>query len=157
MTPAINILKKKKIPHTLHSFTHDPASGSYGEEVVAKLSFAPERVFKTIIIALDGDPKKLAGAIVPVTGFVDLKKSAKAAKAKKAAMADPREAERATGYITGGISPVGQKKRIPLFLHESALSWKTILVSAGKRGLELELAPKDLSAAAGVKPADILK
>lgn len=149
MTPAINLLKKKKIKHNVHSFKHDPNFGAYGDEVVEKLGFEAERVFKTIIVALDGNGKNLCGAIVPVTGLTDLKHVAKAAGAKKAAMADPKEAERATGYVTGGISPVGHKKRIPLLLDAQAMDHPTIMVSGGKRGLELELAPEDLIAATG--------
>lgn len=157
MTPAINLLKKKKIKHNVHSFKHDPNFGAYGDEVVEKLGFEAERVFKTIIVALDGNGKNLCGAIVPVTGLTDLKHVAKAAGAKKAAMADPKEAERATGYITGGISPVGHKKRIPLLLDAQAMDHTTIMVSGGKRGLELELAPEDLIAATGAKVASIHK
>ncbi|BCS96012.1 Cys-tRNA(Pro)/Cys-tRNA(Cys) deacylase [Desulfoluna limicola] len=157
MTPAINLLKKKKIKHNVHSFKHDPNFGAYGDEVVEKLGFEAERVFKTIIVALDGNGKNLCGAIVPVTGLTDLKHVAKAAGAKKAAMADPKEAERATGYITGGISPVGHKKRIPLLLDAQAMDHPTIMVSGGKRGLELELAPEDLIAATGAKVASIHK
>ena len=157
VTPAINLLKKKKIKHNVHSFKHDPSVGSYGDEVVAKLGFEADRVFKTIIVALDGNGKNLCGAIVPVTGLTDLKHVAKAAGAKKAAMADPKEAERATGYITGGISPVGHKKRIPLILDAQAMGHATIMVSAGKRGLELELAPQDLILATGATVASIHK
>lgn len=157
MTPAINLLKKKKIKHNVHSFKHDPNFGAYGDEVVEKLGFEAERVFKTIIVALDGNGKNLCGAIVPVTGLTDLKHVAKAAGAKKAAMADPKEAERATGYVTGGISPVGHKKRIPLLLDAQAMDHPTIMVSGGKRGLELELAPDDLIAATGAKVASIHK
>jgi len=157
LTPAINLLKKKKIKHNVHSFKHDPNFGAYGDEVVEKLGFEAERVFKTIIVALDGNGKNLCGAIVPVTGLTDLKHVAKAAGAKKAAMADPKEAERATGYITGGISPVGHKKRIPLLLDAQAMDHTTIMVSGGKRGLELELAPEDLIAATGAKVASIHK
>ena len=157
MTPGIKLLKKKKISHTVHSFKHDPNVGAYGDEVVEKLGFAPERVFKTIIVALDGNGKNLCGAIVPVTGLTDLKQVAKAAGAKKAAMADPKEAERATGYVTGGISPVGHKKRIPLLLDAQALDHPTIMVSGGKRGLEIELSAKDLMAATGATMAAIHK
>jgi len=157
LTPAINLLKKKKIKHNVHSFKHDPNFGAYGDEVVEKLGFEAERVFKTIIVALDGNGKNLCGAIVPVTGLTDLKHVAKAAGAKKAAMADPKEAERATGYVTGGISPVGHKKRIPLLLDAQAMDHTTIMVSGGKRGLELEIAPEDLIATTGAKVASIHK
>lgn len=157
MTPGIKLLKKKKIKHTVHSFKHDPNFGAYGDEVVEKLGFPAERVFKTIIVALDGNAKNLCGAIVPVTGLTDLKHVAKAAGAKKAAMADPKEAERATGYITGGISPVGHKKRIPLLLDAQAMEQPTIMVSGGRRGLEIELSPQDLIAATGATVASIHK
>ncbi|MGY5749076.1 Cys-tRNA(Pro) deacylase [Vibrio antiquarius] len=144
MTPAINLAKKKKIPHTIHQYEHDPRADSYGLEAAEVLGQDPKTVFKTLLLCLNGEPKNLAVAIIPVDQKLNLKLAAKAAKGKKADMADPEIAQKTTGYVVGGISPLGQKKALPTFLHESAAEQDTICVSAGKRGLEIELAPKDL-------------
>lgn len=144
MTPAINLAKKKKIPHTIHQYEHDPRADSYGLEAAEVLGQDPKTVFKTLLFCLNGEPKNLAVAIIPVDQKLNLKLAAKAAKGKKADMADPEIAQKITGYVVGGISPLGQKKALPTFLHESAAEQDTICVSAGKRGLEIELAPKDL-------------
>ncbi|EGQ7761233.1 Cys-tRNA(Pro) deacylase [Vibrio alginolyticus] len=144
MTPAINLAKKKKIPHTIHQYEHDPRADSYGLEAAEVLGQDPKTVFKTLLFCLNGEPKNLAVAIIPVDQKLNLKLAAKAAKGKKADMADPEIAQKTTGYVVGGISPLGQKKALPTFLHESALEQDTICVSAGKRGLEIELAPRDL-------------
>ncbi|ACY52355.1 Cys-tRNA(Pro) deacylase [Vibrio diabolicus] len=144
MTPAINLAKKKKIPHTIHLYEHDPRADSYGLEAAEVLGQDPKTVFKTLLFCLNGEPKNLAVAIIPVDQKLNLKLAAKAAKGKKADMADPEIAQKTTGYVVGGISPLGQKKALPTFLHESAAEQDTICVSAGKRGLEIELAPKDL-------------
>ncbi|MEW4344131.1 Cys-tRNA(Pro) deacylase [Vibrio diabolicus] len=141
MTPAINLAKKKKIPHTIHQYEHDPRADSYGLEAAEVLGQDPKTVFKTLLFCLNGEPKNLAVAIIPVDQKLNLKL---AAKGKKADMADPEIAQKTTGYVVGGISPLGQKKALPTFLHESAAEQDTICVSAGKRGLEIELAPKDL-------------
>ena len=144
MTPAINLAKKKKVTHTIHQYEHDPRADSYGLEAAEVLGQDPKKVFKTLLFCLNGEPKNLAVAIIPVDQKLNLKLAAKAAKGKKADMADPEIAQKTTGYVVGGISPLGQKKALPTFLHESAAEQDTICVSAGKRGLEIELAPRDL-------------
>lgn len=144
MTPAINLAKKKKVTHTIHQYEHDPRADSYGLEAAEVLGQDPKKVFKTLLFCLNGEPKNLAVAIIPVDQKLNLKLAAKAAKGKKADMADPEIAQKTTGYVVGGISPLGQKKALPTFLHESATEQGSICVSAGKRGLEIELAPKDL-------------
>lgn len=146
MTPAINLAKKKKIAHTIHEYQHDPRATSYGLEAAQVLGQDPKKVFKTLLFCLNGEAKNLAVAIIPVDQKLNLKLAAKAANAKKADMADPEIAQKITGYVVGGISPLGQKKALPTFLHFSAESQNTICVSAGKRGLEIELAPQDLLA-----------
>ncbi|MBF8999457.1 Cys-tRNA(Pro) deacylase [Vibrio nitrifigilis] len=145
MTPAINLAKKKKIVHTVHQYEHDPNAESYGEEAAELLGEDPKTVFKTLLFCLNGEEKHLAVAVIPVDHRLNLKLAAKAAKAKKAEMANPTIAEKTTGYVVGGISPLGQKKSLPTFIHESAKALDTMCVSAGKRGLEIELAPADLA------------
>ena len=117
---------------------------SYGLEAADKLGVSPAQVFKTLVVSLDG--KQLAVGIVPVDCQLGLKQIAKAAGAKKAAMAAPEAVERSTGYVLGGVSPLGQKKRLPTFIDASAKAWPTLYVSAGRRGLEIELSPDDLAA-----------
>ena len=126
-----------------HTYAHDPKHESYGLEAAEALGLAPATVFKTLVADVDG---KLTVAIVPVEHQLDLKALAKAVSGKKAQMADVKHAERTTGYVAGGISPLGQKKRLPTVLDESALEQPTIHVSGGRRGLEIELAPADLLA-----------
>ena len=144
MTPAINTAKKAGIPFEIHEYHHDAAAESYGPEAAEKLGVAAEQVFKTLVVTLDG--KALAVAIVPVTMQLGLKQIAKAAGAKKAVMGMPAEVERATGYVLGGVSPLGQKKHLATYIDASAASFGTIFVSAGRRGLEIELTPSDLAA-----------
>ncbi|CAK4068981.1 Cys-tRNA(Pro) deacylase [Vibrio sp. MarTm2] len=146
MTPAINLAKKKKVPHVIHQYEHDPRADSYGLEAAEVLGQDPAKVFKTLLFSVNGDAKNLAVAIIPVAQKLNLKQAAKAAKAKKAEMANPDIAQKTTGYVVGGISPLGQKKALPTFIHNSAEALETMCVSAGKRGLEIELAPKDLAA-----------
>ena len=146
MTPAINLAKKRKIPHTVHQYQHDPSCKSYGLEAAEVLGQDPTTVFKTLLFCINGEPKNLAVAIIPVAEKLNLKAAAKAMKAKKADMADPDIAQKTTGYVVGGISPLGQKKALPTFIDITAKHQATVCVSAGKRGLEIELAPKDLAA-----------
>lgn len=143
MTPAINSAKHAGIAFQIHEYHHDAATSSYGLEAAEKLGVAAERVFKTLVVKLDSG--QLAVGIVPVNGQLGLKQIAKAAGAKKAAMAVPDEVERTTGYVLGGVSPLGQKKRLPTFIDTSAQLFSTIYVSAGRRGLEIELSPSDLA------------
>ncbi|MFJ8964077.1 Cys-tRNA(Pro) deacylase [Lentzea sp. NPDC102401] len=140
-TPATALLDKQRVAHTLHSYEHDPRHESYGLEAAEALGLVPGRVFKTLVAEVDG---KLAVGIVPVTGQLDLKGLAAALKGKRAKMALVADAERATGYVAGGISPLGQKKRLPVALDESALQFETVFCSAGRRGLEVEITPTDL-------------
>ncbi|MFA0567771.1 Cys-tRNA(Pro) deacylase [Vibrio gallaecicus] len=145
MTPAINLAKKKKISHKVHQYDHDPSHDSYGLEAVEALGQDPKRVFKTLLFCLNGEPKNLAVAVIPVDQKLNLKLAAKAGGGKKAEMANPDIAQKTTGYVVGGISPLGQKKALPTFIHESAKELETVCVSAGKRGLEIELTPNDLA------------
>jgi Cys-tRNA(Pro)/Cys-tRNA(Cys) deacylase len=140
-TPATVVLEKAGAAFTVHPYEHDPAAASYGEEAAQALGVAPERVFKTLVADVDG---ALTVAVVPVTGSLDLKALASATGGKRAAMADPAAAERTTGYVRGGISPLGQRKRLRTVVDSSALDHTTVFVSAGKRGLDVELAPQDL-------------
>ncbi len=143
MTPAINAAKKAKIKYTVHEYDHDPAAPSFGVEAAEKLGVPPERVFKTLVVDAGGG---LAVAVVPVMLKLDLKGMAKALKAKKVTMADVKVVERTTGYVVGGVSPLGQKKRLPTVIDSSAEAGDTLFVSGGRRGLDIELAPADLAA-----------
>lgn len=151
-TTATIALERARIPFKVHEYVHDPRHDSFGVEASEALGIAPERVFKTLIAEVDGN---LVTAVVPVIGELDLKALATAAGGKKAAMADVAAAERATGYVAGGISPLGQRKRLPVVLDASALSHATVLCSAGRRGLEIELSPGDLARAADATVAEI--
>lgn len=152
-TPATALLTRQGITHTVHVYDHDPRRGSYGLEASDALGVPPERVFKTLIAEVDG---RLTVGVVPVGSHLDLKALASAAGGKKAAMADLAAAERATGYVAGGISPLGQRKRLPVVIDSTALEFSTIFCSGGRRGLEIELAPGDLvRAAAGAVVAPI--
>lgn len=142
MTPAILLLKQAKAPHRLHSYAHDSKTPSYGLEAADKLQLPPAQVFKTLLAHTDTG--ELIVAIVPVSGTLDLKALAQAAHCKKCDMADPAQAQRSTGYLLGGISPLGQKKALRTFMDASANAFERIYVSAGRRGLEVELAPQDL-------------
>ncbi|MFC9919232.1 Cys-tRNA(Pro) deacylase [Agromyces binzhouensis] len=142
-TPATVALTRAGIRFTAHPYEHDPRAAAYGLEAAQKLGIEPERVFKTLLANVDGS---LAVGIVPVSDQLDLKALATALGGKRAEMADPSLAERKTGYVVGGISPIGQKVALPTVLDESAILFETILVSGGRRGLDLELAPDDLLA-----------
>lgn len=142
-TPATVAATEAGVEFTTHAYEHDPAAASYGEEAAEALGVAPEQVFKTLVADVDGT---LTVAIVPVSASLDLKALASATGGKRAAMADPVAAERTTGYVRGGISPLGQRKRLPTVLDASATGHPTVCVSAGRRGLEIELAPGDLAA-----------
>lgn len=142
-TPATVALTAAGVPFTMHAYEHDPSSASYGEEAAAALGVSPDRVFKTLVADVDGE---LTVAVVPVAGSLDLKALAAAVGGKRGAMADPVAAERTTGYVRGGISPLGQRRRLRTVLDASASSHATICVSAGRRGLEVELSPADLVA-----------
>ncbi|MGA5312779.1 Cys-tRNA(Pro) deacylase [Streptomyces pseudogriseolus] len=141
-TPATVALTAAGLPFTVHSYEHDPSHPSYGEEAAEAMGVSPDRVFKTLVADVDG---ALTVAVVPVAGQLDLKALAAAAGGKRAAMADPALAERTTGYVRGGISPLGQRKKLPTVLDASATLHDTICVSAGRRGLEVELTPTDLA------------
>ncbi|MFE4369975.1 Cys-tRNA(Pro) deacylase [Streptomyces sp. NPDC056835] len=141
-TPATVALTAAGTPYTLHAYAHDPASPSYGEEAAEALGVSPDRVFKTLVADVDGE---LTVAVVPVAGSLDLKALAAAVGGKRASMADPVTAERTTGYVRGGISPLGQRKRLRTVVDASAEAHVTICVSAGRRGLEVELSPADLA------------
>jgi Cys-tRNA(Pro)/Cys-tRNA(Cys) deacylase len=151
-TPATTALNRSKIAFTLHPYDHDPRAEAFGEEAAQALGIEPARIFKTLIADVDG---KLACAVVPVSGRLDLKALASALGAKKATMADPAAAARATGYVVGGISPIGQKQRLPVVVDASVETFLTVFVSAGRRGLQVELAPADLARASGARLAPI--
>lgn len=142
MTPAVEALRRAGVEFELLEYRHDPATPAYGEEAARSLGLAPQAVFKTLLAEADG--QRLVVALVPVSGNLDLKALARAAGVKKVAMAEPGDAERATGYLVGGISPLGQKRRLATFLDDSAEALSRIHVSGGRRGLEIALAPHDL-------------
>jgi Cys-tRNA(Pro)/Cys-tRNA(Cys) deacylase len=143
MTPAITCLKKAKINHKIHGYDHDPDSKAYGEEAAEKLNVSFDQLFKTLVVSTDN--KDLSVAVVPVSRKLDLKSFAKAVKAKKVKMADKKDVERTTGYVIGGVSPIGQKKKLKTIIDSSALKFDTVYVSAGRRGLQIELSPTDLA------------
>jgi Cys-tRNA(Pro)/Cys-tRNA(Cys) deacylase len=151
-TPATIALERARISFTMHEYEHDPRHESYGLEASQALGVPPGRVFKTLIAEVDG---RLVAGVVPVGGQLDLKALAAAVGGKRAALAEVAAAERATGYVAGGISPVGQRKRLPVVLDRSAMDHATVFCSGGRRGLEIELAPADLVRAAAATVASI--
>lgn len=153
-TPATVALTHAGIEFGLHPYAHDPRATSYGLEAAAALGQDPGRVFKTLVTIVDG---RLVVAVVPVDTTLDLKALARALGGSRAAMADVGAAERATGYVTGGISPVGHRRPLPIVIDRRALSFRTVFVSAGRRGLDLELSPVDLVAVTGASTADLAR
>ena len=151
-TPATALLTRARITFTLHPYRHDPRAENFGEEAAAALGVPPERIFKTLVAGVDG---ALVCAVVPVAGRLDLKALAAAVGGKRAALAEPAAAARATGYVVGGISPLGQRSRVPVLVDDSAQRFETVYVSAGRRGLQVELAPDDLLRAAAARYAAI--
>ncbi|MPY85396.1 MAG: Cys-tRNA(Pro) deacylase [Actinophytocola sp.] len=152
-TPATTLLVKRGIAHTIHAYEHDPKAESYGLEAVDALGLEPSLVFKTLVTDVDG---RLTVGVVPVTGQLSLKALAAAVGGKRAVMADPAAAQRATGYVLGGISPLGHRSRLPVVIDVSAKeAGATIYCSAGRRGLEVELAPEDLITLTGATVAPI--
>ncbi|HEX4789164.1 MAG TPA: Cys-tRNA(Pro) deacylase [Actinospica sp.] len=151
-TPATLALTKAKVPFSTHAYEHDPAAASYGTEAAEAMGVPPERVFKTLVAEVDG---RLTVAVVPVSGSLDLKALASAAGGKRAVMADPAAAERSSGYVLGGISPLGQRRPLRTVVDASALAFPTVFCSAGRRGLEVELAPADLIALTAAVTAPI--
>lgn len=147
-TPATVALTRAGIGFTLHGYTHDPRVLAYGPEAAEALGLEPARVFKTLMVSVDDT---LAVAVVPVSGSLDLKALARALGGSRAVLADKVAAERATGYVVGGISPVGQKRAHPTVVDSTALDHATVFVSAGRRGLDLEIAPADLVTITGAK------
>ena len=142
MTPAINLARQHKIAHTVHAYEHDPKSASYGSEAAEKLGISEARVFKTLVVSLDD--KTLGVCVLPVACQLSMKLAASAFGAKKAVMAAKTDAERSTGYVLGGVSPLGQKKKLPTLIDASACDFPTLFISAGRRGLEIELSPQSL-------------
>lgn len=153
-TPATTVLGELGIPYALHAYRHDPDVTDFGQEAAASLGVDPARVFKTLVADVDGD---LVVAVVPVSGKLDLKALAASVGGKRSAMAEAPRAERATGYRVGGISPLGQRSELPVVLDSSAMDFESILVSAGKRGLDLEIMPNHLVAALNARTAPIAR
>ncbi|TEA26551.1 Cys-tRNA(Pro) deacylase [Candidatus Schmidhempelia bombi] len=150
MTPAVAIVKKHHIKFCLHQYEHNASETHFGAEAVAKLDpklgLTADQVFKTLIVQLNGQNKQLAVVVLPVLKQLDLKAIARILKCKKIELADPKLAERSSGYVVGGMSPLGQKRQWPTLIDSSALNQSTIIVSGGRRGLEIELNPQDLAA-----------
>lgn len=142
MTPAINLVEQHKIAYQVHSYDHDPKHPSFGLEAAEKLKVNPDQVFKTLVVSLEN--QSMAVAVLPVIEQLNLKLLAKFLGVKKVSMADAATVQRSSGYLLGGVSPLAQKKKLPTIIDQSALSFTTIFISAGRRGLEIELSPVDL-------------
>lgn len=159
MTPAIRLLKKHKIKFNIHQYQHDSHQSHYGQEAANKLgvelNIVAGQIFKTLVVNLNGDNKTLAVCVLPVDCTLDLKQAAKILACKKVELADPQLAQKRTGYIVGGISPLGQKQQLPTLIDNSAEQYATIMVSGGKRGLEIEISPKDLATELNAKFAKL--
>lgn len=156
-TPATKALAKAGVWFKLHEYEHDATTHHFGAESVAALGIDATRVFKTLVVELVAGRHPVVCAVVPVSGQLDLKALAHATGAKKAAMSDPSTAERITGYVLGGISPIGQKRQLPVFLDRSALGHPQIVVSGGRRGLSVEIAADDLATLLGATFADLAR
>jgi Cys-tRNA(Pro)/Cys-tRNA(Cys) deacylase len=156
-TPATEALSRAGIEFVLHAYDHDPDSTDYGNEAAGALGVDPLRIFKTLVVDLGPTRPELAVAVVPVAGMLSLKHAAAALGAKKAAMADKALVARSTGYVLGGVSPLGQRTPLPTVIDETAQLWDTIYVSAGKRGLQVELAADELARVTGATFADIAR
>ena len=156
-TPATLLLERESVPHTVHSYELDVSAGSYGEAAARALGVEPERMLKTLLatVAFSSGPDRLVCAVVPVAGALDLKALAGALCGKRSVMAEPAVAERSTGYVVGGISPLGQRTPLPTVVDETAELWDTVVVSAGRRGLSVELAPAELVRLTRAVVADI--
>lgn len=153
MTPAIDLLNKHKIKFKVHQYQHDKSCDSYGLEAAQKMQIEAQRVFKTLVVNLDNN--SLVVSILPVTEKLNMKQVAKSCSVKKAQMAEKEAVLRSTGYVLGGVSPLGQKKRLKTLVNSSALDFPSIYVSAGKRGLEIELNPHDLIALLNAQVAEL--
>jgi Cys-tRNA(Pro)/Cys-tRNA(Cys) deacylase len=153
-TPATVAAARAKIDFTLHPYEPDPDADSYGQAAADALGIPPDRIYKTLLADVDG---RLTVGVVPVSATLDLKALAAAAGGKRARMAEPRDAERATGYVVGGISPLGQRRRLPTVIDESVSGLATVYVSAGRRGLQIELVPADLVRLTGARLAAIAR
>lgn len=149
MTPAILVLQKHKVRHTVHEYKHDTRISSYGLEAAEKMAVSAQQVFKTLVVTMaDGG---FAVGLVPVDQSLSLKAMSRVLGNKKVEMAKPEQVQRVTGYVLGGVSPLGQKKRLATVIDEAAQNFSTVFVSAGRRGLEIELSPLDLAALVGAQ------
>lgn len=156
-TPALEALDLAGVAYTLHPYQHDPTNTAFGIEAAEALGIDPLRIFKTLVVDVGVTRAELAVAVVPVAGQLDLKHFAAALGVKKAVMADPALVTRTTGYVLGGVSPLGQKTALATLIDETAQLWDTVHVSAGRRGLQVELAPSDLAGVLGARFADIAR